>query len=134
LWAELGGPVLPWRRLRVLIEHLPRDSAYAMAVHGARSLPTDETVWLPRIAYLLQLALWAQADPHKRGAAPPAPVTPFDEATDRRSITRSRLEDLYRRDRARRGVSADGDRAGDRLHQPRALGSGHEAGDREAAR
>lgn len=38
LFAALGTPRLTWRRLGVLLHHLPRESAYVQAVAGARAM------------------------------------------------------------------------------------------------
>jgi hypothetical protein len=104
LWADLGTERLPFCRLRVLVDHLPRDSAYVEAVHGRKALPMSETVWLPYLVWLLQVRLWTESDPKKRGPMPKQPSTPFDPPPP--PSLRERLEDLYRRDRERRGVTS----------------------------
>ena len=75
---------MSWRRLRVILSHLPEDSAYRTAVNNASdpdaSLPppppgifgpwSKEALLLATALDLFRDWMWAQADPNKRGPRP----------------------------------------------------------------
>lgn len=104
LWAELGGPSLPWCEFASLSAHLPPDAALWRSMDAGKAAWSVDTAWLARVAHLLEVALWAQLDPKKRGQMPKPPSTPWDDdlKPDRSEVSR-RLVDLAQRDAQRRG-------------------------------
>lgn len=108
LWADLTGPRLPWRRLRVLVENLPPEAATVRDRMGSKSSWGISEQLLAHVSHLLEMALYQRADPKKRGAAPKPMRTPWTD--DRSTVTpdaalAERLRDLA----ARNERSTDGD-------------------------
>lgn len=68
--------------MRALVEHLPIDSAYAAALdpHGHRHWRLTEQM-LAQALHLLELQMYQQAEPKKRGPAPKPIPMPWDTPT-----------------------------------------------------
>lgn len=107
LWTDLGTPKLPWGRLLTFIRHLPPDAASARNDLGPKARWGISEQILARVAWLLEVQLWSNADPKKRGPAPKPIETPWtaEQQSEQTALIQARLADLAERDRARRGVS-----------------------------
>lgn len=88
-----GG--MSWRRLAVLLEHLPIESAFKTAVRDATDLsalpepedgvygPTSQAeVLIARVGDLVQHGLWMFADPDTRPKQAPTPYFRFGERSN----------------------------------------------------
>jgi hypothetical protein len=105
--ADLGGPRLSWRRLDVLLRHLPIESSYVRATGG------DDVAWtisehlLAIAADALQIGNWQRQGDKNKPRPKPIP-RPGHHATGSRRTTLTprqiyaRLRDLQRRADARR--------------------------------
>jgi len=79
LVTDLGTPRLTWRRLRVLVERLPRSSALVRETEGSIVDWSTSDYLLARIATTLEWANW------QRGGGKgdkPKPITPPKSKTE----------------------------------------------------
>ena len=109
---DVGTPDLTWRRLRVLIQHLPADSALSRSVHG------DAVEWgasehlLANIFDAISALVWQGGNPKKNPKPKPIPRPGDKRAKKRRQLppdeVRRRLVALRDRDRARKREVTNG--------------------------
>ncbi len=73
--CHVGTDTLTWRRFALLVAHLPRESAYALAVHGERARWGDTDYLLAHVVDALHVGNWQRAKAHFKGSPkPPEPV------------------------------------------------------------
>jgi len=110
---DIGTPALTWRRLRVLIQHLPADSSLSKAMNGEAAEWGTAEYLLANVCDGVAALVWQGGNPKKN----PKPK-PLQRPGDRRSKRkrqvpldemRRRLIDLRERERARKQEVADGD-------------------------
>lgn len=103
----MNTPRLSWRRLGVLVRHLPHDSAIARAVHGEQADWGPVEHLLAGVIDRLEVANWQRANHGAKKAAqskPPKPMPRPGQAQKqqaRRTDTYARLQEQRGRLRAR---------------------------------
>lgn len=109
LVADLGQPRLSWRRLAVLLKHLPRESSFAQVQFGERVRWSDQEHLLALIADAIRVGNWQrQGDKRKpRPDSLPRPGATTAPPIERRTTLtprqmHARLKDLQRRANARK--------------------------------
>lgn len=101
---DLGSERLSWRRFGSLLARLPWDSELMRAIHGSVAEWSTSDHLLATVVDLLAWANYQRSDPKK--SQKPKPLPRPGEGKPRKKLstteTRRRLEDLRRRDAARR--------------------------------
>lgn len=96
---DLGTRRLPVSQLANFIEHAPPESAITRAMNNYRA--SVEVMFLREIEHLLNLQLWAEADPKKRGPVPERVPLPGEEKKtskrDTATVERKLIERAARR-------------------------------------
>lgn len=69
---DLGSDRLTWRRLGLLIRHLPPEAATVREVHGDKAMWTLDRMLMALIADYLAVANWQRGNAGKKNP-PPAP-------------------------------------------------------------
>jgi hypothetical protein len=95
---ELGGSKLSYRRLRLILENSPRDSAFSRSYHGEPSQWSVTDHLLANVIDLLQIANWQRAG---KGAAPkpfPRPTRPANRSGKTIAEAKAWFERKYRGD------------------------------------
>ena len=87
--GDLGTADLSWRRLRVLLAHLPPDSATAQAIHGPAAAWSPTEHLLASVVDRLGLLLWANGG--GKGAKPDPVPRPGSAEAARLKARRTRL-------------------------------------------
>lgn len=86
VWADLGTDRLTWRRLAVLLRHLPRESAYVQAVGGDTVRWGDSEHLLAGILDVVQIGnFYTQVlASDRRLKGDPKPPKPLERPGDRK--------------------------------------------------
>lgn len=83
---DLGGR-LSWRDLKVVVDHLPPESALAASVQRAASPWSRTDLLLGMLINQFEAYRWGKADPKKRGPfAPPIVLPGHEPESDRKQI------------------------------------------------
>ena len=82
LFADLGTDRLTWRRLDVLLRHLPRESSFVQAVGGDAARWSDSEHLLAGVIDVLQVGNYLTTRAHFKGNPPkPKPIRRPGEST-----------------------------------------------------
>jgi hypothetical protein len=85
---DLGTKRLTWRRLRVLIQNLPQDSATQVEIHGHQAMWDVTDYLLANVVDLLAGANWQRSGKGQRPKPFPRPKSLADARRQRREMER----------------------------------------------